>query len=166
MTRPPKDVAPPLMYLVELTTSMSTPSFFEENCVKGITVVSATKKVCFLWASSANAPRSATSICGLVTISKKMQAVFPSTFSSTSVKLVRSQRRASTPKRPKVSVMKEKELPKRCFEVTMFLPWLVRANNVLLMAAMPELTAVTLLAPVSVFTLSSKLSTVGFSTRE
>ena len=107
MTNPPKDVAPPLMYLVLETTSASTPRVFAENSVKGISVVSAIKGMPRWWASAANAGMSATSNCGFDIISKYTQQVLLSNKRSTSAGLVRSQRRASTPKRLSVEVSSE-----------------------------------------------------------
>ena len=62
--------------------------------------------------------------------------------------------------------MSEKVLPNMWREVTMFFPVAERASIVLLMAAMPDENATTLLALVSAFTLSSRYITVGFITLE
>jgi hypothetical protein len=57
-------------------------------------------------------------------------------------------------------------LPKRCFEVTMFLSCAAKDMKVLLIAAIPELKAVAWAASVRAATRRSRLVTVGFSTRE
>ena len=95
------------MYLVLETTSASTPRALAENSVKGISVVSATTGMPRAWANAANAGMSTTSNWGLDIISKYTQQVLSSSKRSTSAGLVRSQRRASTPKRLSVEVSNE-----------------------------------------------------------
>jgi hypothetical protein len=62
--------------------------------------------------------------------------------------------------------MNDTELPKRCFEATMLRPAPATAVSVWLMAAMPVLSAVTLIAPVVLRTLLSRYCTVGLEMRE
>lgn len=62
--------------------------------------------------------------------------------------------------------MNDTELPKRCFEATMFSPAAASAVSVWLMAAMPVLRAVTLKAPVAARTRFSRYCTVGLEMRE
>ena len=104
---PPKDVAPPLIYLVDETNSTSTPKAWAEKQVKGIIVVSATKGTCFSWATRAKAAMSTISIWGLVMISKNTHAVFSSINCAVSSMLERSAKRVSMPKRTSDSVSNE-----------------------------------------------------------
>ena len=145
---------------------MSAPKSCEENSVKGITVVSTTTGTLCLWAMVESALMSATSICGFVSISRNMQQVLLSMLVSTSSGLVRSARRASTPKRERVFVRRSKVFPNMWCDVTMFFPCAESAMMVLLIAAMPLFIAVTSLAPVSAMTRFSKFVTVGFAVRE
>ena len=145
---------------------MSTPSFLAENMVKGMVVVSATRGIWCSCATLARAARSATSICGLVIISTKMQQVLSSTACFTFSMSVRSVVWRPTPNFLSERLSKSKVLPNMCVDDTTFLPLAVSASMMLLMAAMPLLSAVTLNASVRARTRSSKLSTVGFSQRE
>ena len=85
---------------------------------------------------------------------------------STVAMSVRSHSFGFTPKRISVSAISAYVLPNMWRDDTMFLPAAATASNVLLMAAMPELKAMTFSAPVSAFTLFSKKVTVGLVTRE
>ena len=91
-------VAPPEIYFVLDTISISTPKSVAWNTWKGIAVVSASNGTPALCAMSARAFRSATSNCGLVITSKKSAQVSPSICCFTSSGHVRSQKRTSTPK--------------------------------------------------------------------
>ena len=165
MTSPPRLVDPPEIYLVELTTWASMPRLWASNSVKGMRVVSAMSGTPFSWAISAMTERSATSIWGLVIISRKTHAVFSSIAPLTASRSSRLVSRVSMPKGPRVLRIRLTVLPKRWLLVTIFLPALTKHSSTLVMAAMPELKANTFCAPVSDFTLFSKNVTVGFITR-
>ena len=85
-------------------------------------VVSAIRGTPLAWAISESFLISATNNCGLVMISKNSAAVLSSICASTSSGFVKTTKRYSTPKLPKVSRISETLLPNRCFEATIFRP--------------------------------------------
>ena len=84
---------------------------------------------------------------------------------STASRSVRSLSRGFTPNRSSVLLISASVLPNRWRDETMVRPCALTASSALLIAAIPELNAVTWAAPVSAFTRCSKLVTVGFSMR-
>ena len=79
---------------------------------------------------------------------------------------VKSTKRVSTPRPPRVSRMRETELPNRCLDATMLSPAPLTVTRAWAMAAIPVLRAVTLSAPVMPLTRCSRYVVVGLAMRE